>query len=57
MYDEQSTRNYCQSLGKYLIASDYIKMSNQSRKRYLECFTEEKMIKEVEDVYNGKSTQ
>ncbi|HGX0991859.1 TPA: hypothetical protein ACNSBE_003004, partial [Staphylococcus aureus] len=27
------------------------------RKRYLECFTEEKMIKEVEDVYNGKSTQ
>ncbi|EOB7215561.1 hypothetical protein, partial [Staphylococcus aureus] len=21
------------------------------------CFTEEKMIKEVEDVYNGKSTQ
>lgn len=57
MYDEQSTRNYCQSLGKYLIDSDYIKMSNQSRKRYLECFTEEKMIKEVEDVYNGKSTQ
>ncbi|MDN8817694.1 hypothetical protein Q0M01_14750, partial [Staphylococcus aureus] len=26
-------------------------------KRYLECFTEEKMIKEVEYVYNGKSTQ
>ncbi|HAR3650004.1 TPA: glycosyltransferase family 4 protein, partial [Staphylococcus aureus] len=44
-------------LEKYLIDSDYIKMSNQSRKRYLECFTEEKMIKEVEDVYNGKSTQ
>lgn len=57
MYDEQPTRNYCQSPGKYLIDSDYIKMSNQSRKRYLECFTEEKMIKEVEDVYNGKSTQ
>ncbi|MDF4048431.1 glycosyltransferase family 4 protein [Staphylococcus aureus] len=44
-------------LEKYLIDSDYIKMSNQSRKRYLECFTEEKMIKEVEDVHNGKSTQ
>uniref|UniRef100_UPI00210E962B glycosyltransferase n=1 Tax=Staphylococcus aureus TaxID=1280 RepID=UPI00210E962B len=44
-------------LEKYLIKSDYTKMSNQSRKRYLQCFTEEKMIKEVEDVYNEKSTQ
>lgn len=43
-------------LAKYLTADDYDALSNQSRKRYLECFTEEKMIKEVEDVYNGKST-
>ncbi|CDR23012.1 glycosyltransferase family 4 protein [Staphylococcus schweitzeri] len=43
-------------LAEYLTADDYDALSNQSRKRYLECFTEEKMIKEVEDVYNGKST-
>ncbi|CDR66444.1 glycosyltransferase family 4 protein [Staphylococcus schweitzeri] len=43
-------------LAEYLTGDDYDALSNQSRKRYLECFTEEKMIKEVEDVYNGKST-
>ncbi|GJF54942.1 glycosyltransferase family 4 protein [Staphylococcus argenteus] len=44
-------------LEKYLTDGDYDTLSKQSRKRYLECFTEAKMIKEVEDVYNGKSTQ